>query len=76
MLSKDGLEMETATKQKKGRSCPECIACSEHSWDRAVEQKVYVEGMDNRPIPVMSWETSVSSIRLIFFTASVPKREA
>lgn len=35
-----------------------------------------MEGMDNGPVPVMGWGESFSSIRLDFFTASIPKGEA
>lgn len=66
MLSKDGLEMEAATKQNKGGSCPECIACPKHFWDRPEEKEGHMEGMDNGTTPVMGWEASFSSIRLYF----------
>lgn len=73
MLSKDVLEMEAATKQKKGRCCfLESTACPKHSWDGAVEKEGYREGMDNGPVPVMGWEESFSPVRLDFFTTSIP----
>lgn len=76
MSSKDKWQMETATKQKKRGSCPECIACPKHPWDRAVEEEGYMEGTDNGPIPVTGWEASFSSIRLDIFISSIPKGEA
>lgn len=68
--------MDAAIKQKEGRSCLECTACPKHSWDWAVEKEGCMEGMDNAPIPAMGWDENFSSIRLDFFTASIPKGEA
>lgn len=76
MLSKDGLEMEAATKQNKGGSCPECIACPKRSWDRPVEKEGYMEGMDNGTTPVNGLGSKFFINKTVFFTASVPKGEA